>query len=193
MEEEKREVEVVYINYFDAIDMARVGNIMQICTNVISNVSPKTLYFMFATPGGEVAAGIALYNFLKAISPKVVMHNMGIVNSIGNVIFAAGDERYASSHSTFLFHDVEMGLQGSFNTHKLGELKSSLEGDQDKIAGIIAGCTSMTDAEIRQFFLTGESKSATFALEKGFVHEVRNVTLKPEDLFININYGNPQA
>ena len=50
--------------------------------------------------------GVTLYNYIKSLSVKVVMHNVGLVNSIANVIFLAGNERYAVPHSSFLFHGV---------------------------------------------------------------------------------------
>ena len=34
------------------------------------------------------------------------MHNVGQVDSSANVIFLAADERYASPHTTFLFHGM---------------------------------------------------------------------------------------
>ena len=51
--------------------MDRARLLMSVCTQD-PQFNPKTLYFLFASPGGQVAAGIALYNFLKAIPPKIV-------------------------------------------------------------------------------------------------------------------------
>ena len=51
------------------------------------------VYLALSTPGGQVQAGIALYNTLVAMPFKITVHNIGSVNSVGNVIFLAGEER----------------------------------------------------------------------------------------------------
>ena len=50
--------------------------------------------------------GLNLYNVLRALPTKLITHNVGNVDSIGNAIFLAGVERYACPHSTFMFHGV---------------------------------------------------------------------------------------
>jgi len=180
--------DTVYINYYDAIDMDRARLLMDACTRIMGQFSPKTLYFMFASPGGHVASGIALYNFLKAIPPKVVMHNMSSVDSIGTVVFLAGDERYASPNTTFLFHGVEMQFPGgaSLNLSKMEEVKSGLSEDQNKIAGIIAENTNITTDEIQRLFAQGETKSLEFAKDKKFISDIRPVKVAPTDMLVNI-------
>ncbi len=182
--------DVVYINYFDGIDMDRVRLLMSVCTQVIAQFKPKTLYFLFASPGGQVSAGIALYNFLKTIPPKIVMHNMSSVDSIGTVVFLAGDERYASPNTTFLFHGVEMQFKNgaSLNLSKMDEIRSGLAEDQNKIAGIIASNSSITVDEIQQLFAKGETKSLNFAKEKGFINDIKTINLTNDDLLVNVSF-----
>jgi len=66
----------------------------------------KSVYLGISTPGGQVQAGIALYNTLRAMPFDLTVHNVSSVNSIGNVIFLAGKTRYATASSTFMFHGV---------------------------------------------------------------------------------------
>ena len=37
---------------------------------------------------------------------ELITHNVGNVDSIGNVVFLAGTRRYAVPHATFMFHGV---------------------------------------------------------------------------------------
>lgn len=182
--------DIVYINYFDGIDMDRTRLLMGVCTKILGQFKPKTLYFLFACPGGQVSAGIALYNFLKAIPPKIVMHNMSSVDSIGTVIFLAGEERYASPNTTFLFHGVEAQFPkgASLNLSKMEEIKSGLAEDQNKIAGIIADNSKITVAEIHELFAQGEAKSLDFAKDKGFINDIKTVTLAHDDVLINVSF-----
>ena len=93
--------DVFYISYYDAIDVPHVKAIMTVCNNILSQTPmPSTLYFLFASQGGSVDAGIALYNYLKSLPVKIVMHNTGSIDSIANVICVGGQERYAAPHST---------------------------------------------------------------------------------------------
>ncbi len=185
-----QEKEVVYINYFDGIDMERVRLLMGVCTQILGQLKPKTLYFLFASPGGQVDAGIALYNFLKAIPPKIVMHNMSSVDSIGTVVFLAGDERYASPNTTFLFHGVSTQFQkeAALNLSQIKEIESRLSEDQNKIAGIIADNSQITKEEVQRLFAQGETKSLDFAKQKGFITDIKSLRLSHEDVLINVGF-----
>ena len=83
-------VETVYVNYFGGIDDAKVKSLMAICADIIAKQKPKRIYFLFSSQGGGVNAGITLHNFLTALPVEIVMHNVGSVESIANVIFLAG-------------------------------------------------------------------------------------------------------
>ena len=65
-----------------------------------------TLHLLFSTPGGQVDAGITLHNTLRALPVRLIMHNTGNIDSIGNAVFLAAEERYASPNSRFMFHGV---------------------------------------------------------------------------------------
>lgn len=105
------QVDTFYLSYVDGIDTERVKYIMNTCSNIINQLKPKILYFLISCNGGDVDPGIALYNFLKSLPLKVIMHNIGSIDSIANVVFLAGKERYASKHTSFLFHGVNMNTK----------------------------------------------------------------------------------
>ena len=106
---------VFYINFFDKIDEAKVRALMGVCANIIAQKSPDRLYFLFSTPGGQVNAGITLHNYLRSLPVKLTMHNTGAIDSIGNVIFASADERFAAPIYLFLFHGIAMGVPQGAN------------------------------------------------------------------------------
>ena len=98
--------QVTYISYYDAISEPKARALMQACTQAIDQTKPSRLYFLFSSSGGSVDAGITLYNFLRALPIPVIMHNVGSIESIANVVFLAADERYATPHATFLLHGI---------------------------------------------------------------------------------------
>ena len=162
---------------------------MAICTNVIGQYTPKTLYFIFSSNGGDVTSGITLFNFLKSLPVKVVMHNIGSIDSIATVIFLSGTERYAVDNSSFLFHGVGVGVKvdTQMNLNSIQEVESRLKTDQDKIAGIIVSATKITKSEITGLFAQGESKKLDFALEKGVIQETRECKVPNGEVLISIS------
>lgn len=180
---------IIYINYVDVIDSVRVKNIMAIIANIIAQEKPTTLYFLFSSQGGEVDAGIALYNFLKALPLKIIMHNIGSIDSIANVIFVAGDKRYANPHSTFLFHGVQQPINSAtlLSLPQLNEIRDRINKNHTTIAGIVCENSRMEEDEIKRLFSEGETKDVTFALEKGIINEVKPAQIPGNALFISIN------
>ena len=46
------------------------------------------------------------YNMIEAIQAKLITWNTGNIQSAANLLFLAGDERYATDGSTFFFHQT---------------------------------------------------------------------------------------
>lgn len=181
--------DIVYVNLFGEINPQKVGQVMAVCTNVIGQYNPNTIYFTFSSSGGDVTSGITLYNFLKSLPVKIVMHNIGSIDSIATVIFLSGKERYAVSNSSFLFHGVGVSTKDGtqFNLSSLQEIESRLRTDQSKIAGIIVSATKIDDIEINSLFSQGESKQLDFALEKGVINETRECKIPIGEVIISIS------
>lgn len=179
----------IYINFFDGINESKVKSLMAILSDILARQKPEALYFLFASPGGSVDAGIVLYNFLRALPVEVIMHNTGSVDSIGTVIFLAGEKRYAALHSTFLFHGIQTIFPPNLpvsHAH-VAERLSRLRQDENKISGIVAARSKLTVAEIRKLFHQGETKDLTFAIKKGIIHETRDAVIPKDAPFITVN------
>lgn len=174
-----------YINFFEEINPQRVNQFIAFCSQILQQHKPDVIQINFASPGGNVAPGMILYNYLKALPVKLVMHNIGSVDSIATVIFLAGCERYANPNSTFLFHGIVTGFpaQTTLTYYQLKERLGSLEVDQDKISKAITELTNIAQSELDSLFLQGEVKSPEFALEKGFIHGIKQLTI-PKDALI---------
>ncbi len=180
---------IFYVNYFDRIDDQRVRALMTACSDILIQHRPDTLYFLFASGGGFVNAGIVFHNFLRSLPAKVVMHNMGAIDSIATCIFLAGTERYACPHSSFLFHGVEWTFSQptSVPANKLAEFSSQLRQDEQKMSNIYTERTKLTESEVRELFMQGESKAPAFAKEKEIIHDIRNIIVPQGAPFVTIN------
>ncbi len=140
------------------------------------NDGVSELVLALNTPGGSVDHGLMIYNLLRGLSMKVTTFNIGAVNSIGNAIFLAGEERFSVPTGTFLFHGVGMDLNGQMRLEEknLTEHLETIRIGQQKIADVICGRTSIEPEEMDRMFYGQETKNAEFALEKGIINDVRD-------------------
>jgi len=168
----------VYISFDAEINLNTTEQLLGVTFNQIAHGATH-IYYLFSTPGGFVAQGMTLYNTIRGLPVDVTMHNVGNVDSIGNAIFLAGRHRYACQHSTFMFHGVAFNMAANTNLGQkdLEEKLDSLLADQKRIGGIIADQTTLNSKQINGLFRQAQTKNAAFALEKGIVHEIRDVAI----------------
>ena len=76
--------------------------------------------------GGECSYGFSLYNFLVSLPVPVKTHNLGTVESMGNIIFLAGELRTACHYSKFLFHPFHWTLNGAVDHVRMSDYAMSL-------------------------------------------------------------------
>ncbi len=74
----------------------------------------KDIYFYINSPGGSVTAGMAVYDTMQYIRPKVSTICVGQAASMAAILLAAGTEdmRYALPHSRIMIHQPLGGVQG---------------------------------------------------------------------------------
>lgn len=126
------------------------------------------------SPGGQIYAGLAIYDTMKMIPNKISTVAVGVTASFGTVLLAAGtkDSRYALPHSTIHMHQPLGGVQGQasdieIQAKEILRLKSSL----NKILSDSTGKKLEViekDTE-RDFYLDAEQ-----AVEYGLVDKILN-------------------
>lgn len=182
----------IYLNVYAGISPQSVQQLMGICTQFVANNKPETLYFALSSNGGEVAAGFTLYNFLVSLPVKIAMHNMGTVDSIAAVIFLAADldNRFASPHSSFLLHGVNMNVQGpqSFSHSFLKERLDSVEADESRIAEVIAEKTSFSVQQLKDYQKQGKTLTPSVAMEHGLVSQIEDLSIPKDAPLLNFNF-----
>jgi ATP-dependent protease ClpP protease subunit len=131
------------------------------------------VHVLMTSPGGSVMIGVALFNMLRALPVTLVTHNVGNIDSVGNVVFLAGDRRYSAPHGTFMFHGVHWGVQApQMSGATAREVVANIQADEDRIADIIASRTHLTSEAVKEFFNVAATKDAAFAAEVGIVDEI---------------------
>lgn len=173
-----QEAPLVYISFSADINPSTAESLISAMA-ACANVKVQQVHVLLSTPGGNVREGLNLYNVLKGMPFELITHNVGEINSIGNTIFLAGEKRYATANSTFMFHGVGFtASQGQRFEEKAirGKLNDILR-DQKRIGDIISQRTNLTTKEIAGFFRNAQTKDAKFAVDKGIIDEIRDVQL----------------
>jgi ATP-dependent Clp protease protease subunit len=74
----------------------------------------KDIHLYINSPGGIVTSGLAIYDTMQYVRPKVSTLSMGQAASIAALLLSAGEKgkRYALPHSRILIHQPMGGFQG---------------------------------------------------------------------------------
>ncbi len=161
-----------YINFHAGINQHTSQNLMTVIAQKLT-AGTDHFYILLSTPGGEVHSGMTIYNFLRAIPARVTMHNVGNVDSIGNAIFLAADERFACAHSTFMFHGVGVQIQNiTMEEKRAREVLNTILADQIRMADIIVQRTNIARGRSRQLFREARTKDANDALATGIIQQI---------------------
>lgn len=156
----------------------------------------ERIHLMISSPGGIVFHGLSLYNFLKGAPVEVYTYNFGSVDSIGVVIFCAGDKRFSVPHARFLIHGVsaQFGGNQSLDEKGLEERLKGLQIDYKNIARVIADtCQKPTD-KVQDDMNNRTTLNPQEAKDYGLVHEIQS-KLFPIDADLSVigeNFGQPQ-
>ena len=167
----------VYVIFTAEINPQTTEALIQALSNMAQQ-NVEEVYIAFSSPGGQVAQGITLYNFIRGLPFKVIAHNIGNVDSIGNAVFLAADKRFACQHSTFMFHGVGFDKQASrYERKELQGMLDGIDSDESRIANIITDRTEIPKEESQKFFVLAQTKSAEFARDRGIVDDIREFQL----------------
>lgn len=181
---EERKMNAVSMDVFSRLLMSRivflgvpidddVANIIQAQLLFLESVDDKadiTLYLN--TPGGQCSSGLAIYDTMQLIAPKVGTICTGMAASMGAVLLCAGEKgkRAALPHSRVLIHQPLGGAQGQASDILIAARE--IEKTRTELCGIIASHSGqpfekvMADAD-RDYWMTSAE-----ALEYGMIDKV---------------------
>ena len=132
----------------------------------------KDINLYIHSPGGIIAAGLAIYDTIQLVRPDVSTICVGLTASMATVILAAGTKgkRYALPHSTIHMHQAAGGAQGQAADIEIAARE--IMRLQDLIRNILAKHTGQPMDKIahdtdRDFYLNAEQ-----AVEYGIVDQI---------------------
>ena len=100
--------------------------------------SDKDIYMFINSPGGSVTDGLAIYDFMNAISCDVVTVATGVAASMGSFLLSAGKhgKRYVTPSTEIMIHQPLGGVQGQATDISL--VADHIQKIKTKLAAIMA-------------------------------------------------------
>jgi ATP-dependent Clp protease protease subunit len=140
----------------------------------------KDINIYINSPGGSVAAGLAIYDTMQFVKPDVTTICVGQAASMGALLLAAGTpgKRYSLPHSTIMLHQVMGGASGQasdveIHAKEILRLKKTLNQILHRHTGKSMR-TIQADTD-RDFYLTAEQ-----AKDYGVIDEIIEHRLNDE-------------
>lgn len=132
----------------------------------------KDIHLYLNSPGGEVSAGLGIYDAMQYVSPAVETTCMGQAASMAALLLAGGapGKRYALPHARVMIHQPLGGVQGQatdIQIHAEEILKI-----RRKMNEILAKHTGRDVAEVEKNTERDRFMSAQEALDYGIVDRI---------------------
>ncbi len=125
----------------------------------------KDIFLYINSPGGVVTSGLAIYDTMQFIKPKVSTLCMGLAASMGAFLLAAGEagKRAALPHSRIMIHQPLGGAQGQVTDLEI-QVKEAVQHKQ-RLSELLSKHTGqplekiLADTDRNYFMSSEEAKS----------------------------------
>ena len=141
----------------------------------------KDIQFYINSPGGQITAGMAIYDTMQLVHSPISTIAVGMAASMGTILLAAGTKgkRYALPNATIHLHQPLGGVQGQAVDIEI-EAREILR-MRDLLNGILKHHTGLSDEDIlkytdRNFYMTPGT-----AKELGVIDDVLAPSPKGEE------------
>jgi ATP-dependent Clp protease protease subunit len=144
--------------------------------------NPKKEISMYInSPGGVVTSGLAIYDTMQFIRPKVSTTCIGQAASMGSLLLAAGEKdlRFALTHARIMVHQPSGGFQGQATDIEL-HAKEILD-LRGRLNQIYANHTGQKVAAIEKALERDNFMTADAAKEFGIIDNVISKRPEPAD------------
>ncbi|WP_226567214.1 ATP-dependent Clp endopeptidase proteolytic subunit ClpP [Bacillus stratosphericus] len=139
----------------------------------------KDISIYINSPGGSITAGMAIYDTMQFIKPKVSTICIGMAASMGAFLLAAGEKgkRYALPNSEVMIHQPLGGAQGQATEIEIAAKR--ILSLRDKLNQVLAERTGQPIEVIERDTDRDNFKTAEEALKYGLIDKV--LTRNTED------------
>ena len=122
--------------------------------------------------GGDLYAGLAIYNRLKALKGHVTTINDGLAASAASLIFQAGNTRKMNAGSNLMAHGVGGFLFGFYMIEDLEELVTQFKAHNKAIVNVYAEAMGVSYNEAKSLIKSETWLTGQEAIDRGLAGEL---------------------
>lgn len=161
------------IRHFGGITAQTMANLAT-AVDVYINKGLTQITLNISSPGGETAAAISAYQYLKGRPIDLTTHNFGTVDSAAVIVFAAGAQRHCTPLSRFAIHGPSSVVPGASRLSEvdLSEQLSLVKQETNIIATILSESTGKALSTATAWIRDRVVWTAQQALEYNFIHKI---------------------
>lgn len=167
-----------FIFYHGPVSYEGARNLEILLTQAVTHENPD-ITLCICSGGGNVGAGIGIYNFIKMQPVPITTYAFGICGSIAATMFLAGSRRLAAPASQFSLHAA---------SYTEGPRQGEISEETNLISRPFSETLHWPSERVDQYFgaaieqyLTPES-----AQEFGMVTEIADVRIHPTDEQVHV-------
>jgi len=171
---------VAYVYFQGHINVGSTASLLAVMSHLETQGIPRVVLAL-TTGGGEIEAGMNLYDRLCALPFHLVTHAVETVQSMGMAIYLAGDERIVGPQATFMLHPSANRFQAGelVGVVALRQIISNLEASDAREASILEDRTSMSTDDAKAMVEATTVLNADQAVSVGVAHEIKLLEIEP--------------
>lgn len=136
----------------------------------LAGIKASAIDLHINSPGGEVFAGVTIYNLLKQHPATVTSYIDGIAASIASVIALAGDKVIMAENALYMMHNPAGLVMG--NAEDMRKMADVLDKIRGTMTGVYSGKTGKPEDEINAMLDAETWMTADEALAANLIDEI---------------------
>ena len=140
----------------------------------LENESSEPVTIYIDSTGGEITAGLMIYDIICSSSLEINIICTGMAASMAAIIFASGKKghRFILRHSKVMIHEPQLSGNIGASASSIKSLSQSIMEVRDSVNSILAKHTGKTVEEINEATVYDNVMNAEKAVEFGICDEI---------------------
>jgi len=135
--------------------------------------TPGPIGFHLSTPGGDIDAGLALYDVIRNCKNPTTTFGRGGVYSIGAVLLQAGQKRIMTENSLLMVHNASFKMgDEELDTTAMHRMNEECKLSNRRIQGVLARRSGATPKQVSRWCAKETYFTAPEALKAGFIDAI---------------------
>lgn len=139
----------------------------------------KDIVVKLNSPGGDVFAGVEIYNYLASLKNHVTIEVVGVAASAASLIAMAGDKVIMRTGATMMIHEASTFAYGTKSD--IQKTLNALDAIDNSIVNIYAERTGINVDDIKSMLVEETWLTADEAVKQGFADDKSSVKANKGD------------